>query len=211
MTTDRTDIITAIVLAAGASSRLGQSKQLLQVEGEPLLRRIARVSCESNADRTLVVLGDNEREHGRIIRDLPLYICIHSDWERGMGSSLKAGMEFIQSFLSDTTAVIVVVCDQPLLTTDHLNHLIDKYKSTGAPVVASAYSNVLGVPVLFDASLFDGIRRIDDAHGARQIIDKNKANAQRIAFQGGELDIDTPEDYQRYQESLRVQEEVRRT
>lgn len=211
MTTDRTDIITAIVLAAGASSRLGQSKQLLQVEGEPLLRRIARVSCESNADRTLVVLGDNEREHGRIIRDLPLYICIHSDWERGMGSSLKAGMEFIQSFLSDTTAVIVVVCDQPLLTTDHLNHLIDKYKSTRAPVVASAYSNVLGVPVLFDASLFDGIRRIDDAHGARQIIDKNKANAQRIAFQGGELDIDTPEDYQRYQESLRVQEEVRRT
>ncbi len=211
MTTDRTDIITAIVLAAGASSRLGQSKQLLQVEGEPLLRRIARVSCESNADRTLVVLGDNEREHGRIIRDLPLYICIHSDWERGMGSSLKAGMEFIQSFLSDTTAVIVVVCDQPLLTTDHLNHLIDKYKSTGAPVVASAYSNVLGVPVLFDASLFDGIRRIDDAHGARQIIDKNKANAQQVAFPGGELDIDTPEDYQRYQESLRVQEEVRRT
>lgn len=211
MTTDRTDIITAIVLAAGASSRLGQSKQLLQVEGEPLLRRIARVSCESNADRTLVVLGDNEREHGRIIRDLPLYICIHSDWERGMGSSLKAGMEFIQSFLSDTTAVIVVVCDQPLLTTDHLNNLIDKYKSTGAPVVASAYSNVLGVPVLFDASLFDGIRRIDDAHGARQIIDKNKANAQRVAFPGGELDIDTPEDYQRYQESLRVQEEVRRT
>ncbi|HEX7016910.1 MAG TPA: nucleotidyltransferase family protein [Cyclobacteriaceae bacterium] len=211
MTTDRTDIITAIVLAAGASSRLGQSKQLLQVEGEPLLRRIARVSCESNADRTLVVLGDNEREHGRIIRDLPLYICIHSDWERGMGSSLKAGMEFIQSFLSDTTAVIVVVCDQPLLTTDHLNHLIDKYKSTRAPVVASAYSNVLGVPVLFDASLFDGIRRIDDAHGARQIIDKNKANAQRVAFPGGELDIDTPEDYQRYQESLRVQEEVRHT
>lgn len=211
MTTDRTDIITAIVLAAGASSRLGQSKQLLQVEGEPLLRRIARVSCESNADRTLVVLGDNEREHGRIIRDLPLYICIHSDWEKGMGSSLKAGISFIENFLADTTAVIVLVCDQPMLTTDHLNNLIGKYRTTGAPVVASAYSGILGVPVLYDVSLFDSIKNIDDNHGARQVIDKHKSGAQHVEFDGGSLDIDTPEDYQRYQDSLRVQEEVRRT
>jgi molybdenum cofactor cytidylyltransferase len=209
MAKEGTDIITAIVLAAGPSSRLGQSKQLLQVEGEPLLRRIARASCESNADRTLVVLGDNEREHGRVIRDLPLYICIHSGWERGMGSSLKAGMDFIQSFLPDTTAVIVLVCDQPLLTVDHLNQLVDKYRSTHASVVASAYSGILGVPALFGASLFPEIRRIDDKQGARQIIDKNKAGAQQVPFPGGEMDIDTPEDYQRYQEGLRAQEDAR--
>ncbi|HEY8513525.1 MAG TPA: nucleotidyltransferase family protein [Cyclobacteriaceae bacterium] len=211
MSAEQTDIITAIVLAAGSSSRLGQSKQLLQVEGEPLIRRIARISSESNADRTLVVLGDNEREHGRVIRDLPLYICIHSGWEKGMGSSLKAGMDFIQSFLADTTAIIVLVCDQPLLTTDHLNNLIDRYRSTKAHVVASTYSGVMGVPVLFAASLFAEIRRIDDNHGARQIIDKHKAGAQRVEFPGGELDIDTPEDYQRFKESLRAQEDARIT
>lgn len=209
MKTQRADIITAIVLAAGPSSRLGQSKQLLQIEGEPLLRRIARTACESNADRTLVVLGDNEREHGRVIRDLPLYIAIHSGWERGMGSSLKAGMDFIQGFLSDTTAVMVLVCDQPLLTADHLNNLIEKYRSTSASVVASAYSGVLGVPALFDASLFAEIRSIDDKHGARQIIEKNKAGAKQVDFPEGELDIDTPEDYQRYQQSVRAQEDAR--
>lgn len=211
MNTDRKDIITAIVLAAGPSSRLGQSKQLLQVEGEPLLRRIARTAAESNADRTVVVLGDNEREHGRVIRDLPLYISIHSGWERGMGSSLKAGMDFIQSFLADTTTVIVLVCDQPLLTADHLNNLIDKYRNTGAAVVASQYSGILGVPVLFDSSLFSEIRGIDDQHGARQIIEKNRTAAQPVEFPGGDLDIDTPEDYQRYQESIRRQVEVGRT
>ncbi|MDV3308133.1 MAG: nucleotidyltransferase family protein [Cyclobacteriaceae bacterium] len=209
MNTPPADIITSIVLAAGASSRLGQSKQLLLVEGEPLLRRIARTSCESNADRTLVVLGDNEREHGRVIRDLPLYICIHSGWEKGMGSSLKAGMDFIQHFLADTTAILVLVCDQPLLTADHLNELIDKYRSTQAAIVASAYSGILGVPAIFGASLFDEIRGIGDQQGARQIIDKNKARAQQVEFPGGELDIDTPEDYQRYLDSLRAQEEAR--
>lgn len=209
MKTDRKEIITSIVLAAGQSSRLGQSKQLLQIEGEPLLRRVTRTSSESQADRTLVVLGDNEREHGRIIRDLPSYLCIHSGWESGMGSSLKAAMNFIENFLSDTTAVIVLVCDQPLLTIDHLNNLIDKYRNTRAPVVASAYSGILGVPALFDATLFGSIKSIDDNHGARQVIDKHKSGVQHVNFEGGAMDIDTPEDYQRYQESLRVQEEAR--
>jgi molybdenum cofactor cytidylyltransferase len=211
MSTDRKDIITAIVLAAGSSSRLGQSKQLLQVEGEPLLRRIARTACDSNVDRTLVVLGDNEREHGRVIRDLPLYICIHAGWEKGMGSSLKAGMDFIQSYLADTTAVVVLVCDQPLLTADHLNNLIGKYRNAKAPVVASTYSGVTGVPAIFDASLFAEIRSIDDKHGARQIIDMHKGDVQQVEFPEGELDIDTPEDYQRFKESLRAQEEARIT
>lgn len=211
MSTDRTDIITTIVLAAGSSSRLGQSKQLLQVEGEPLLRRISRASCDSNADRTLVLLGDNEREHGRIIRDLPLYVCIHSDWEKGMGSTLKAGMDFVNNFLGDTTAVIVLVCDQPLLTAEHINNLIDKFRSTKAQIVASSYSGVMGVPALFDASLFTEIRSIDDEHGARQIIDKHKADAQQVEFPGGDLDIDTPEDYQRFKDSLRAQEEAKMT
>src|SRR5690606_8121978 len=211
MSTEGNDIITAIILAAGSSSRLGQSKQLLQVDGEPLLRRIARASCDSNVDRTLVVLGDNEREHSRIIRGLPLYICIHSGWEKGMGSSLKAGMDFVQSFLADTTAIMVLVCDQPLLTAQHLNNLIDKYRSTKAQVVASTYSGITGVPARSDASLFAEIRSIDDKHGARQIIDKHKSGTQQVEFPGGELDIDTPEDYQRFKDSLRAQEEARMT
>src|SRR5690606_19422696 len=106
----------------------------------------------------------------------------HAGWEKGMGSSLKAGMDFIQSYLADTTAVVVLVCDQPLLTADHLNNLIGKYRNAKAPVVASTYSGVTGVPAIFDASLFAEIRSIDDKHGARQIIDMHKGDVQQVEF-----------------------------
>lgn len=210
MVKDQEKIVTAIILAAGPSSRMGQSKQLLQANGEALLRLVTRVTCESNATHTVVVLGQNERIHGRIIRDLPAFNCIHSEWEKGMGSSLKAGMEFVVSFLPKTHAVIAMVSDQPLITTAHINQLIEAYRTTGATIVASEYAGILGVPALFDAIHFESLQVVDDAHGARQVIEGHKATAASVEFTGGSVDIDTPEDYQRYQDSLRAQEEVRR-
>lgn len=210
MAKDQEKIVTAIILAAGPSSRMGQSKQLLQANGEALLRLVTRVTCESNATHTLVVLGQNEQIHGRIIRDLPVFHCVHSGWEKGMGSSLKAGMEFVRSFLPTTQAVIVLVSDQPLLTTDHLNRLIEKYVTDGKTIVASGYAGILGVPALFDAIHFESLQAVDDTHGARQVIENHKPNAASIEFAGGSVDLDTPEDYQQYQASMKVQEEVRR-
>lgn len=211
MAKDQEKPVTAIILAAGPSSRMGQSKQLLQVNGEALLRHVTRAACESNVTHTVVVLGQNERIHGRIIRDLPAHHCIHAAWERGMGSSLKAGMEFVVRYLPDSQAVITMVSDQPLITTDHMNNLIEMYRGTGAPIVASAYAGILGVPALFDALHFESLRAVDDTQGARPVIEKHKATAASVQFEGGNVDIDTPEDYQQYQDSLRVQEEVRRT
>lgn len=211
MAKDQEKIVTAIILAAGSSSRMGQSKLLLQANGEALLRLVTRVTCESNAAHTLVVLGQNERIHGRIIRDLPAFNCIHSEWEKGMGSSLKVGMGFVRRFLPDTQAVIAMVSDQPLITTDHLNRLIETYLADGNTIVASGYAGILGVPALFDAIHFESLRAVDDAHGARQVIEHHKGNAASIEFTGGSVDLDTPEDYQQYQESLRTREEVRRS
>lgn len=210
MAKDEEKVVTTIILAAGPSSRMGQSKQLLLANGEALLRLVTRVSCESNATHTLVVLGQNERIHGRIIRDLPVFNCIHSEWEKGMGSSLKAGMEFVGHFLPKTHAVIVLVGDQPLITPDHVNQLIETYRTGSPTIVASAYADILGVPALFDAAHFKSLKAVDDAHGARQVIEQHKATAASVEFAGGSVDLDTPEDYQRYQDSLRVQEEVRR-
>src|SRR5690606_27535985 len=106
---------------------------------------------------------------------------------------------------------IVLVCDQPLLTADHLNNLIDKYRNTGAAVVASQYSGILGVPVLFDSSLFSEIRGIDDQHGARQLIEKNRTAAQPVEFPGGDLDSHTPTHYQSDIDSIRSQVAEART
>lgn len=211
MANSQAKTVTAIILAAGPSSRMGQSKQMLQANGEPLLRLVTRATCESNASHTVVVLGQNERIHGRVIRDLPAFNCIHSAWEKGMGSSLKAGMEFVRRYLPDTQAVLAMVSDQPLITTDHLNQLIQSYYTTDSTIVASAYAGILGVPALFDAIHFESLQAVDDAHGARQVIDQHKATAASVEFTGGSVDLDTPEDYQRYQDSLRAQEEVRRT
>ena len=202
MPKDRSIPITAIILAAGSSSRMGQSKQMLQVSGEPLLRYVARVTQESNVTHTLVVLGQHERVHNRIIRDLRVSTCIHPQWEKGMGSSLKVGLEFVLKYYPEMQAIIALVGDQPLLTANHLNKLIDKYKTSKSPIVASAYNGILGVPALFDASHFLALKALDDAHGARQIIEKHKSSAVAVDFPEGSVDLDTPEDYQSYQERI---------
>ena len=84
--------ISIILLAAGASSRMGQSKQLLLIEGEPLLLRSVKIALSGKPHHVVVVLGAGEHEHSNIIKHLPVEIVINTHWKNGMGSSIKAGL-----------------------------------------------------------------------------------------------------------------------
>jgi molybdenum cofactor cytidylyltransferase len=192
--------ISILLLAAGSSSRLGQSKQLLDINGELLLHRSAKIALQSKANNVLVVLGSEKEKLAAVVQDLPIEIYYNKDWEKGMGSSVKAGISQLMS--KKISAVIIMVCDQPLISSSHLNNLIEKYLNTKAPLVASSYADTVGVPALFDKSLFSEILKLEDENGAKKIINKFKHSLVPIDFPGGEVDLDTVEDYLNFKKRL---------
>ncbi|MBT1702067.1 nucleotidyltransferase family protein [Chryseosolibacter indicus] len=190
--------IGCIILAAGSSSRMGQSKQLLPINGEPLLIKTIKEVLSSNVDETLVVLGARQAEHQSLIKDLPIKYTINPNWQRGIGTSIKYGLQSINELRKDLDAVIISVCDQPFLTKDHINKLINAYSRLSKPVVASSYLKTTGTPALFDKQLYNNLTLLGDDEGAKRVIESCTDDSTTIPFENGEFDLDTIEDYTKF-------------
>jgi len=190
--------VSIILLAAGSSSRMGQSKQLLEVHGTSLLLHSVRAAIDSGARSVNVILGANELAHREIIRNQPVSVISNHYWKSGMGSSIKAGLNHIVRKYSDTEAVIIMVCDQPAINAAHLRSMMLKFKSSNSPIVASAYSGTAGVPALFSRAFFSNILMLKDEQGAKKIIEQFPEQRATIDFPDGSIDLDTGEDYQNY-------------
>ncbi|HEY5826644.1 MAG TPA: nucleotidyltransferase family protein [Cyclobacteriaceae bacterium] len=188
--------ISLLLLAAGSSSRMGQSKQLLLIENEPLLLRSTKAALASSFENVVVVLGARENEHRSVIAHLPIQIVVNQHWEDGMGSSLKKGLSHLLNDLPTTQAVLIMVCDQPLLTSSHLDKIIGVYKQRKKCIVASRYADSVGVPALFDQTVFSELLNMGDNHGAKKLINQHPERLALVDFQGGEIDLDTWEEYQ---------------
>jgi molybdenum cofactor cytidylyltransferase len=184
-----------IILAAGSSTRMGQSKQLLSIEGEPLILRSVKAAIETQLKKIVVVLGSREEQHRAVIQNMPLDIIYNKAWQKGMGSSIKAGLDKLLTNNILCEAVIILVCDQPLLTTRHIQLLIEKYQHSKKPIVASRYSESDGVPALFSKHYFPVLLAMDDRFGAKKIIQEYQADVETILFPEGQIDLDTMEDY----------------
>jgi molybdenum cofactor cytidylyltransferase len=181
--------VSVIILAAGSSSRMGSPKQLLRWKDETLLGHAIRTAMASKAVHTYVVLGSNEDAHRRAIEKFPVTLVVNKDWAKGMGSSLKAG---IRAAAESSGALLVMTCDMPFVTSQHLDNLI----GADQDVVASQYNNAAGVPALFRRNLFNELLSIDDTAGAKKIIEKYRTAAALVHLDMP-TDLDTPEDYQK--------------
>jgi molybdenum cofactor cytidylyltransferase len=188
--------IAVVILAAGSSSRMGEPKQLLQVGKDSLIRKAAATALATNAFKVIVVLGHSADNIRSTVDDFPVSILINEQWAKGMGSSIKCGVSFLKENSLD--AAILMTCDQPLLIADHLDALVRKFQQHKAGIVASRYNGLLGIPALFDKSLFDRLLQIDDQHGAKKVIEENLDRVLSVEFDGGSIDLDTPEDYRTY-------------
>lgn len=171
----------AVILAAGASTRLGQPKQLITLSGETLLERAARTAQEAGCWPVVAVLGADARQvlDGCSLRSAA--VLINPWWREGMASSVRLGVAAISSW----DGVVLMTCDQPTVTADHLRNLI-----AAGTVTASAYSGRRGVPAYFPASSFPDLLRLKGDQGARELL----RDATAIDLPGGEMDIDTPTD-----------------
>lgn len=185
--------VAAVILAAGSSSRLGFPKQLVVHQGATLLRRTVEAALSSVCTPVLVVLGAFADRIAPELDGLPVQKIVNEKWTQGMGSSVRAAISTV-AVLPSLEAVIVSVCDQPFLSSAIFDALENRYRSSGFPIIASAYQDVLGVPALFDRVMFPELMQLEDASGAKAIIRRHPAGVESVLFPDGHIDIDTQQD-----------------
>ncbi|WP_303311064.1 nucleotidyltransferase family protein [Hymenobacter sp. BT730] len=184
-----------ILLAAGASSRLGQPKQLLPFEGKSLLRRAAETAIHADLGPVVVVTGALHEELLPELAGLQVAITRNESWERGMGASIKAGLRAAEA-LAPLTGVLIMLCDQPLITSDLLRALQQKQLTANCPIVATEYAEIQGVPALFGKEVIPLLRSMSDEAGARQLLRQHPNKVATVPFSAASLDVDTPAQYE---------------
>jgi molybdenum cofactor cytidylyltransferase len=191
----------AIILAAGESSRLGKPKQLIELQGKTLLRRVVDAVTDTNCSPTVVVTGIHQAELGNELRTTEAVVLENQNWRRGIGTSIRVGIQHLIENEIDVDGVLLLVCDQPFVNADTIRNLIRLREETKKSIVASNYAGTLGVPALFDRSLFRELLSLSDQAGAKSIILKNRTRVTEFAFPEGAIDIDTWEDWEKLTEA----------
>ena len=181
----------AIILAAGASRRLGQPKQLLELQGESLLRRIARTALVGGGPVTVVV-GFRAPDMVANLAGLPVRVLVNPDWEEGMASSIRAG---VAALPPGSSGVLLLLCDQPAVNPALLARLQAAHRAEPQVPVACGYGGILGTPALFPARSFPDLLRLRGDCGARKLLQGQPV--QVIPFPAGSRDVDRPGDLEK--------------
>ncbi|MEH2431145.1 MAG: nucleotidyltransferase family protein [Nostoc sp.] len=188
--------IAIMILAAGASTRMGTPKQLLLYQGRSFLQYITEIAIASVCQPVVVVLGANAEQIHPQIKQLPVRVVKNSDWACGMSTSIKSGIELLNNLPQKIEAVVITLCDQPFVSPQIINQLVDTYYSTKKPIIACEYGDTLGVPALFSQTFFSELAALKETSGAKKVINHNVNEVFSIPFPLGDIDIDTPKDYE---------------
>ena len=192
--------VVGVILAAGTSSRLGQPKQLLTIDGEPIVKRVARAALAAQLAHVIVVVGHAADQIGPWLDDLDIGIALNPDFEAGQASSLRRG---IRAIPADADAVLFLLGDQPTLETAAIDSVINAYRQGGCPIVQARYRDRPGHPVLFDRGLFPELMAVAGDLGARDVIRDHAAGVRFVDIDtDAPPDIDTDADYRQLLELL---------
>jgi molybdenum cofactor cytidylyltransferase len=190
-----TGSVAAIILAAGASRRLGQPKQLLMHDGEKLLERADRLAGAASAVPVIAVLGANSEIIRAEVVLANSVLSINDHWEEGIATSIHAGLKTLAAISPDAQGVLILTCDQPRLSVEHLRTLIETFIAQSRPmIVASAYAGAIGIPAVFPRQAFPHLLALRGDKGARALLLEPPCPLIEMPFPGGEIDIDRPED-----------------
>jgi molybdenum cofactor cytidylyltransferase len=183
-----------LILAAGPSSRLGRPKQLLTIEGQPLIRYVLRQAAAATRSTVHVVLGANRELIKPALDGEHVTLVTALNWRSGMSASLNAG---IRSLPADSSGVLVMLSDQFKVTAASLERLLGAWRSSGSgAIIASSYAGVLGVPAIFPARLFPRLITLQGDRGARDLM-RTEATVVAVPMPEAAIDLNLPEDVRR--------------
>ena len=184
----------AVILAAGASTRMGAPKQLLEIDGQPLLIHAVAAALASPAWPVVVVLGAHAEKIRPVLARLPVLVTENAAWPEGMAASIRAGVTTLQQFSRNLDAALIALCDQPAFSTDVIAQLIAMQRSTGRSIVAAHYSGRNGAPALFLREHFSTLTHLTGEEGARALLNDDPARVASVDLPALALDLDTPAD-----------------
>ena len=183
-----------VLLAAGASTRMGTPKQLLPYQGRSLIRHTAGVALASVCHPIVVVLGASAKLIEPELAQLAVQVVKNPWWEQGMSSSISVGMKAIAQ-MAPLDAVVIALGDQPLISAATINQLVERYQHHHA-IIACEYSGTIGVPALFSRCLFQELINLEGAAGAKQVLKQHADSVLTIQVPEAAVDLDTPADYE---------------
>jgi len=180
-----------IVLAAGASRRFGSPKQLVRVDGRPMLHTAVANAVSLAGGAVSVVLGSGASELAGLLRHTPATVVVNRQWEEGMGSSLRAAMSRLPGA---PEAVLVMLADQAAVTQEDLRRLVAGWRRNPDSLVAASYSGIAGPPALFPRRCFGALGALRGDEGARLLLQRESDTLVRVPMPNAAVDIDQPED-----------------
>lgn len=186
--------IAILLLAAGASSRMGSPKQLLKWGDSTLLNHSINQAVKSKAIDVFVLLGANHKIISKSIENTSISLLVNDDWNQGMGNTISFGVSHIQGLNYD--GVLLMLVDQPLIDSTYLNNLIAVFDTSKKSIIASSYHKGAGVPAIFDKSHYPELSALNGDQGAKQLIINYQGNTKIIDAGNLLADIDTDKEYE---------------
>ena len=200
MTRSSNNGIYTIVLAAGTASRFGSSKQLAKLDGVSLVTRATRIATESCDSRSVLVAGHDWYAVHRACDPRPGFLIVNDQHEKGIGSSISLAVRSVRHVAK---AIVILLADQPLITSAHIAALIKGWSGDDNEIVATAYASTLGAPALFPMDCFYDLAAMTADNGAQALFDDRRFLVQSVLFEDAAVDIDTKEDLSNLQHSAR--------
>jgi len=190
-------MVSAVILAAGASTRMGQPKLVLPLGDEPLVRRTVRQICDAGFDDVLVIVGSEHEKLRAALDGLLVRQVLNRQHETGMGSSFRTAVEH----LGQSDAAMFALGDQPFVATKQYRDVLETYRRHSPAIVSVRYGDVAAPPHLFRRDLFPELAQLE--RGARPVLERHREQTIVLRFPPELLlDIDTPEDYERAKRRL---------
>jgi len=192
-------MISAVILSAGESSRMGRPKALLPIDGHTFIEKIVGALNQTSVGKVIVILGHNAEEMRRRIEHLPVEILVNPDYKLGQLSSLQVAVGYLKK-TADCNGMLVHLVDHPYIDAKLVDIMIERFQTSGKLIVVPRFDGKRGHPVIFSRKLFDELLTAPMDQGAKAVVNAHRGDTLEIDTQdaGVTVDIDTPELYRRH-------------
>ena len=193
-----------IILAAGEASRMGQAKQLLKLNDKTLLEICLAKAVALKAKTIITVLGAHFAQTQPVVETFknehpgePVRWVKNPGWATGMGSSIQAVVRKTLEISPSVSSMLILLADQPLVSTSQLEELISFFEDTHKAIAAASYGDTFGVPAIFDATMFEALLKLEGKTGAKKVMKQYQSELAKFPLPEAAFDVDTPEEFEK--------------